>query len=142
VVETKSALEGAPNELSLYASENYWTGTSSAVRRYTLRLDGFVSASATMRGGELVTKPLTFTGSMLALNFSTSAAGSVRVEIQNAEGQPMAGFALEDSEETFGDSVDRAVAWKSGKDVSALAGKSVRLRFALKDADLFSYRFE
>jgi hypothetical protein len=29
LVETKSALEGAPNDLSLYAGENYWTGTSS-----------------------------------------------------------------------------------------------------------------
>ncbi|MEO6741710.1 MAG: hypothetical protein ABIP20_15810, partial [Chthoniobacteraceae bacterium] len=32
VVETKSAIEGAPNELSLYATESYWTGTSSALR--------------------------------------------------------------------------------------------------------------
>ena len=43
VVETKSALPGAPNELSLYATESYWHGTGSALRRYTLRLDGFVS---------------------------------------------------------------------------------------------------
>ncbi len=46
VVETKSALPGAANEFSLYASESYWTGTGSALRRYTLRLDGFVSVSA------------------------------------------------------------------------------------------------
>ncbi len=141
VVETKSALEGAPNELSLYAGENYWTGTSSAVRRYTLRLDGFVSVNAPMRGGELVTKPITFTGKALTLNFSTSAAGSVRVEIQDAEGKAQPGFALEDCEETFGDAIEREIVWKSGKDVSALAGKPVRLRFALKDADVFAYRF-
>ncbi len=141
-VETKSVLEGAPNELSLYAGENYWTGTSSAVRRYTLRLDGFVSVSAPMKGGELVTKPITFTGSKLALNFSSSAAGSVRVEIQDADGKPLPGFALDECEETFGDSIEREIAWKSGKDVSALAGKAVRLRFALKDADLFAYRFQ
>jgi hypothetical protein len=109
VVETKSALEGAPNELSLYAGENYWTGTSSAVRRYTLRLDGFVSVNAPMRGGELVTKPITFTGSKLALNFSTSAAGSVRVEIQDADGRALPGFALDDCEETFGDSIEREI---------------------------------
>jgi hypothetical protein len=142
VVATKSALEGAPDELSLYAGENYWTGKSSAVRRYTLRLDGFVSVNAPMRGGELLTKPVTFTGGKLALNFSTSAAGSVRVEIQDPNGRPMPGFALDDCEETFGDSVEREVAWKGGRDVSALAGKAVRLRFLLKDADLFSYRFQ
>jgi hypothetical protein len=61
-VETKSALEGAPNELSFYATESYWTGKSSELRRYTLRLDGFVSIHAPMKGGELITKPFTFTG--------------------------------------------------------------------------------
>jgi hypothetical protein len=39
MVETKSADEGAPNEISFYASESYWTGNSSILRRYTLRLD-------------------------------------------------------------------------------------------------------
>ena len=141
IVETKSALEGAPNELSLYASESYWTGKSSAVRRYTLRLDGFVSAHAPMKGGELLTKPITFTGSKLTLNFSTSAAGSVRVEVQDAEGKALPGFTLDDCEDTFGDALEREVVWKAGKDVSALAGKPVRLRFALKDADVFAFRF-
>lgn len=41
MVETKSDNEGAPNELSLYATESYWTGNSSSLRRYTLRIDGF-----------------------------------------------------------------------------------------------------
>lgn len=141
-VETKSAMEGAPNELSLYATESYWTGTSSALRRYTLRLDGFVSVNAPLKGGELITKPITFTGSKLALNFSTSAAGSVQVEIQDPDGKPYPGFSLADCEETFGDSIERTVVWKGGDDVSALAGKPIRLRFALKDADLFAYRFQ
>ncbi|MCB1237511.1 MAG: hypothetical protein KDM91_20775, partial [Verrucomicrobiae bacterium] len=39
-VETQSTLEGAPNELSFYATESYWTGKSSVLRRYALRLDG------------------------------------------------------------------------------------------------------
>ena len=140
-VETKSALEGAPDELSFYASESYWTGTSSALRRYTLRLDGFVSANGSLKGGELVTKPVRFTGKELHLNFSTSAAGSVKVELQAEDGSIFPGFRLKDCEETFGDSLDRVVNWKSGSDVSGLAGKSVRLRFALQDADVFAYQF-
>lgn len=141
LVETKSALEGAPKELSLYAGESYWTGHSSAVRRYTLRLDGFVSASAPMKGGELITKPLTFTGSKLTLNFSSSAAGSVQVELQDPAGQPIPGFALDDCPEIYGDSIERTVTWKGGGDVRPHAGKPVRIRFALKDADLYSFRF-
>lgn len=140
-VETKSALAGAPNELSLYAGESYWTGTSSEVRRYTLRMDGFVSISAPMSGGEFVTKPLTFKGSKLTLNFATSAAGDIRVEIQDASGKPLPGFALDDCPPIFGDTIERMVTWKNGSDVSALASKLVRLRFALKDADLYAFQF-
>jgi len=33
------------------------------------------------------------------------------------------------------------VRWKQGADVGALAGKAVRLRFVMKDADLFALRF-
>lgn len=52
-VETKSSLPGAPNELSLYASEGAWTGDSNAMRRYTLRLDGFVSVNAGWKRGRI-----------------------------------------------------------------------------------------
>lgn len=142
VVETKSALEGAPNELSIYAGESYWTGNSSAVRRYTLRLDGFVSVRAPMPGGELVTNPLRFSGRQLALNFSTSAAGSVRVEIQDLDGRALPGFALENCSPLFGDTIERAVTWKNGPDLGALAGQPVRLRFVLNDADVYAYQFK
>lgn len=141
IVETKSAIEGAPDELSLYATESYWTGNSSALRRYTLRKDGFVSVNAPFKGGELVTKPVTLTGKSLSLNFSSSAAGGVQVELQDAEGKAIAGHALADCPPIFGDSLDRKVTWSGGWDVSALAGKPVKVRFVLHDADLFSYKF-
>jgi hypothetical protein len=139
VVETQSDA-GLP-ELSLYASESYWTGPSAALRRYTLRLDGFVSANSPLSRGELITRPFTFSGRELRLNFATSAAGSVRVEIQDPSGQPLPGYSAEDCGEIFGDALDRPVRWKSSADVSSLAGKPVRLRLALSDADLYSFRF-
>ena len=140
-VETKSSLPGAPNELSLYASEGSWTGDSNAIRRYTLRLDGFVSVNAGWKGGKLITKPLKFNGDRLDLNFATSAAGGIRVEIQDVDGKPVPGFTLDDCEEVFGDEIDRTVQWKNGTDVSSLSGKTVRLRFVLKDADLYALKF-
>ena len=142
LVETRAALEGEPDEFSLYAGESYWTGSSSELRRYTIRKDGLVSAHAPMSGGEVLGKPIRFTGRRLVLNFSTSAAGSVRVELQDADGKAMPGFALDDCEETYGDSLRRVVHWKSGADVSAAAGQTVRLRFALRDADVFAFRFQ
>lgn len=141
VVETESSLPGAPAELSLYATENYWHGQGSRLRRYTLRLDGFVSASANWRGGRLLTKPLTFEGDQLEINFATSAAGSVRVELQDESGKPFSGFSLADCPPVFGDSIERTVHWKGGSDLSALSGNPVQILFELKDADLYSFQF-
>lgn len=143
LVETKSDLAGAGNELSLYACESYWHGKGSKLRRYTLRLDGFVSINAPADAGcALITKPLIFDGSTLHLNFATSAAGSVRVELQHPDGTAIDGFAISDCHELFGDTVDRVVGWKNGRDVSQLTGKPVRLRFELRDADLYAMQFE
>ncbi len=89
----------------------------------------------------MVSKPLTFDGSRLSLNISTSAAGGARVELQDAAGQPIPGFALADCWEIIGDTLDYTVRWKGGTDVSSLAGRPVRLRVSLRDADLYSLRF-
>jgi hypothetical protein len=141
IVETRSHLQGAPNELSFYVSEAGRQENGNRLRRYTLRIDGFVSVNAPLAGGELVTKPLRFEGNQLEINFSTSAAGSVRVEIQDANGDPIPGFTLADCNEQFGDEIDRVVSWKQGTDVSGLSDKTVRLRFEPKDADLYSFQF-
>jgi hypothetical protein len=128
------------NEMSIYYHQH--DGQKSAhVVRCTLRLDGFTSVKAPYTGGELLTKPLVFTGKRLEINYSTSAAGSIRVEVQNAAGRPISGFALGDCREIIGDQIERIVEWRSGSDVSALAGQPVRLRFVMKDADLYSLRF-
>jgi hypothetical protein len=133
-------VQTGPSEMSLYVGQNYVQPTAH-LGRYTLRLDGIGSIHADYTGGEMVTKPLTFTGSKLTLNVSTSAAGGVQVEIQEADGEPIPGFTLEECPVLVGDSLEREVKWTMGGDVSALAGKSVRLRFVLKDADLYALKF-
>ena len=144
-VETRSALLGAPNEMSIYASEGSWHGKGNSIRRYTLRLDGFVSVSGGRRSEdkspELITHPLKFTGSRLELNLSTSAVGGLQVEIQDVSGKPMPGFAMDDCDVVFGDSLARIVTWKGESDLGALSGKTVRLRFVLDDADLYALQF-
>ena len=69
------------------------------------------------------------------------ASGSVRVEIQDANGVLIKGYTLADSPERYGDEIEGVMRWKNGPDVGALAGKSVQLRFVLKDADIYSMRF-
>jgi len=129
-----------PDEMSIYYMEHYRHPTVR-IRRASLRTDGFVSVHARYDGGELLTKPLTFEGEALVLNYATSAVGSVQVEIQDAEGRPIPGYSLSEACEIYGDEVERVVSWTEGADVGRLAGRAVRLRFAMKDADLFSMRF-
>ena len=141
VVETASDTPGVPNELSIYSIEGYYSGRTSHLRRYTYRLDGFVSVNAPAAGGEFVTRPLTFTGSQLTMNFSTSGAGGIRVEIQDAQGRPLEGFSLDDCPEIYGDRIDRVVTWKEQGDLTPVAGQPVRLRFVMNDADLYAIQF-
>jgi len=133
-------LQTAPDEMSVYFSQHYGFPTNH-IRRGVLRLDGIASAHAGYAGGELLTKPLRFSGKKLILNYATSASGSIRIEIQNIEGNPIGGFSIAEAREPYGDEIAEAYSWESGADVSSLAGKPVRLRFVLKDADLYSYHF-
>ena len=135
-----NVVQTGPEEMSVYVNQDYAQPTAH-LRRYSMRLDGFASAQAEYAGGELVTKPLKFSGKALEINFGTSAAGGVRVEIQDSTGKPIPGFALADATEQIGNEVQRVVSWKQGSDVSSLAGKEVRLRFVMKDADLYSFKF-
>lgn len=141
IITTPGALEGAPDELSFYVTERSRSEDHKLIRRYSLRVDGFVSVNAPLSGAEVITRPLIFEGSELSVNFSASAAGSLRVEIQDETGWAKPGFELENCVEALGDDLDRRIRWKNGQDVSALAGAPVRIRFQLFDADLFAFRF-
>ena len=128
-------------EMAMYVQRDYGQPTHH-LQRLKLRTDGFASLHASYKGGDCLTKPLTFTGKELVINYSTSAAGSVWVALLDADGKPIAGFAHEDADEIIGDEIVRVVTWKGKSDVSALAGKTVRLAFYLKDADVFSFKFK
>ncbi len=130
----------------------------------TLRLDGFVSLNAKYDQGEIITKTLTFKGRYLEINYSTSAAGYIRVELQDVAGKTIPGYSLEDSPYIIGDEISRKVgqdiaavreqdtdsesAYNAGpvirespSDIRLLADVPVRIRFVVKDADLYSLRF-
>ncbi len=133
-------LESAPDEFSLYISEHSrWP--DNRLRRLTVRRHGFASMHAGAARGEFLTKPLTFKGKELSINYSTSASGSIRVELQGTDGEPLPGFTLADCPEVYGDEIEGVVTWKGGKDVSRFAGQPVRLRFVMRDADLYALRF-
>ena len=140
-------LETGPEEMSIYVERDY-TFPSNRIERLTLRPDGFVSAHAGYPGGELITKPIVFTGTSMVMNFSTAANGSIRIEVQDENGQPIPGFLLEESPVIFGDKIAGVVPWKHPQGMtdrspfSRLAGKSVRFRFVMRDADVYSIQFK
>jgi hypothetical protein len=121
-----------PEEMSIYVTP---------FRRFTLRTDGFASVHAGADPGEMLTRLLRFAGHQLVVNYSTSAGGSLRVEIQDDTGQAIPGFRLDDCVPLVGDAIQQPVRWKNDPDLSPLAGKMVRLRFVLQDGDLYALQF-
>ena len=148
LVETKSSLaEDAPSELSMYLTEaTLQNGKPAKLRRYSIRMDGFVSINAPMKGGKLTTKLIQFSGHKLSINYSSSARGGIRVGIIDAKGNSISGYEIENCPWIYGDSLNRIVEWSRAGDVknqvSTLAGQAIKLVFELKDADLFSFKFE
>lgn len=135
-----NVIQTGPEEMSFFVQRGYGQ-PGHHLSRYSLRLDGFASLHAGYAGGEMITKPFQFAGSELEINFASSAVGGLRFELQDEAGKPLPGYTLTDSREIIGDQISRVVTWSGGKDVSALAGKTIRMRVVLKDADLFSFRF-
>jgi hypothetical protein len=135
-----NVVETGPDEMSVYVNQNYAQPTAH-LHRYSLRIDGFTSISAPYEGGELITKPFTFSGNDLEINYSTSAAGEIRFEIQDEKGIPVPGYTMEDSQPIIGNEIEKVVLWKENKDLQTLASTTVRLKIYMKDANLYSLRF-
>jgi predicted neuraminidase len=102
---------------------------------------GRVSVHADGSDGELWILPFRFEGSSMHMDFSTSPAGSIRVELHDFGGIPLKGYTLDDCLELKGEGAGSLVRWKHGCDVSAFAGQLIRMRFSISHADIFGFRF-
>ena len=111
------------------------------ISRAVLRLDGFVSADAEYTGGSLTTIPLTFEGRRLELNVNSGAGGECQVEVLAGDNSPFRGFRRQDCDVIRSNAVAHTVTWIGSSDVSALQGKTVRLRFHMRDARLYAFQF-
>lgn len=112
--------------------------TGSSVGMATLRRDGFASMESVNRKGELLTKPLAFTGKHLFVN-ADCAAGELRVEVLDGSGKKIKGFSLADCIPVNTNSTLKKISWKGNRDLSSLEGKNIRLRFYVTNAKLFSF---
>lgn len=136
-----NVVQTSDTEMSLYINQDYAQPTAH-LRRYSMRIDGFSSVQVGYSSGYVLTKPLIFKGSKLILNYSTSAAGSVKVEFYDIKGEVIESFSEENCQEIIGNQIERIVEWNGSSDLAELSGKAVSIKFILKDADLYSFKFE
>ncbi len=127
-------LPGKPNEISVYGTENYYERTPGRVRRFAYRVDGFVALRAGAAGGQMTTKPLQFTGQQLLLNYVVNPGGTLTIEALDKTGK-----VIGKSKPLSGDAVDAPVSWNQKPDLS---NGNIQLRFNVKNADVYSLRFE
>lgn len=135
-----NVVQTSDTEMSVYVNENYAQPTAH-LKRYSMRIDGFASIHAGYDGGVMTTKPFVFTGRELEINYSTSAAGSVKIELQDEDGKPIPGYEEGNCQEIIGNEIKRMVTWNGNHDVGALAGQVIRMKINVKDGDIFSFKF-
>ncbi len=111
------------------------------ITRATLRLDGFVSATAGHDGAEVVTKPLVFGGDHLELNVDCSAGGHMNVELQTADGHPLPGCTQAECDRIYHNNIRKTVTWKGKSDLAAHVGQPIRVRLVMRDCQLYAFQF-
>jgi len=103
-----------------------------------LRRDGFASMDADATGGELLTRPLTFSGKHLFVNANT-AEGELRAEVLDEAGNPLAPFTVDNCQPLSTDSTLAPIRWEGEDGLTALAGKPVRIGFQLTNGSLYAF---
>ena len=114
---------------------------SSALCLARLRMDGFVSLKGGIEWGSVLTRPLVVSDKTLHIN-ADSWRGRVLIELLDGEsGQPIPGFGKDECIPTIIDSINEPVRWRERSDLAELVGRTVRLRFHLWQAELYSFWF-
>ena len=114
-------------------------GSPKPLNLYEVRKDGFACYMADGKERVIVTKPLVFKGKDLHINFQTSAYGYIYVDVLDKDGHKL---SENESFEIYGDNIDRRILFSDGSDFSKYEGKPIRLRFIMRDAKLYSLKFD
>ena len=106
----------------------------------TLPLDRFIGLATTgEETGRIVTRPFPLLGNRLQLNVA-APEGSILVEVLNAAGEPLPGFSGRTSRPSRQlDELRYQPRWKE-KTLASLKGQTIRLRFTLQKATLYSFQ--
>ncbi|MFM7322287.1 MAG: hypothetical protein ACKO5K_12295 [Armatimonadota bacterium] len=111
------------------------------ISRAVAQPDRLVSAAADPGGGRLTTTALIPGPGPLRILGSTSRHGSIRVEMVDAAGNPIAGFRARDCIPMSGDQKWGEVRWRPGIGGAPAPTGALRLIFELRDARIHGFRF-
>jgi hypothetical protein len=133
---------GGNNERHGAAEKDVWFLRQGGIGLAWLRLDGFVALEAGDLGGTVTTKPFKLEGGHLRLNVD-AGDGKVRVEVLDAAGKPIPSFSGESAIAYQGvDALRLEPTWKDHRELSALTGRTVRLKIHLNNARLFAFQIQ
>lgn len=104
----------------------------------TLRKDGFISIRGPRSGGVLATRKIVWPGGDLTVN-ADAHAGELKARVSDVGRKPIAGFNYDDCTALTGDGVAQTVRWGK-RSLDELSGRTIRLEFYLRDADLYTFR--
>lgn len=134
--------------LMYYGGSNGRYGKKTEIGVATVPLDRFVALKPRRLNAEAVVelKPYHYPDSDLVLNADASKGGEIQVEVLNFDGAVMKGFERTNCIPVRGDNARHLLRWKSesgprGLPTPAGAGlRAIRLRFYLRNAELYSLR--
>jgi len=107
-----------------------------------LRLDGFISLEAGEETGTVVTKPFKLEGERLEINVNAEG-GSMRAEILDENGSPIPGYSGDDAPEYQAvDDLRLNITWEGDKNLSALSGEVIQIRFHFRNANLYAFQIQ
>lgn len=106
-----------------------------------LRRDGFVSMKAGKEEGTLLTEPVVFDGKYLFVNADVAGdKSSLYVELIDERGCPVEGFTKNDCNGLKRiDATKVQITWRNNYSVSSVSNKPIRIKFYLRDGDLYSF---
>ena len=103
-----------------------------------LRVDGFVSVDAGQAEGILTVKPLQFKNNNLYVNADASE-GQIRAELVDVSGEVIEPFSLTNCEAIASDSIRHPLQWQGAASMESLGDREVRLRFHIRNAELYAF---
>jgi hypothetical protein len=105
-----------------------------------LPIDRLIGLAASESPGVVTTKPFKLAGTKLLINLN-ARGGELKIEILDGSGQPIAGYSGPDAATAKNiDELHWSPQWRGSSDLSALQGKTVRLKFYLRKATLYAFQ--